>query len=161
MLLPSLELEAEVFENEVTLTWQAQDPSDSYVIRRNGLPVATQHETSFTQLLNLGTYTYSVVAVNTDGQQSVPAFATVEITVLGLDSIESELLIFPNPVRNYLNISLEQPFRYAIFNSIGQLVKEGSSLGEAQIECGMLSQGVYILQISTEVQVFKKKIIVE
>ncbi len=161
MLLPSLELEAEVFENEVTLTWQAQDPSDSYVIRRNGLPVATQHETSFTQLLNLGTYTYSVVAVNTDGQQSVPAFATVEITVLGLDSIESELRIFPNPVRNYLNISLEQPFRYAIFNSIGQLVKEGSSLGEAQIECGMLSQGLYILQISTEAQVFKKKIIVE
>lgn len=160
-LLPALELEAEVFENEVTLTWQAQNPSDSYVIRRNGLPVATQHETSFTQLLNLGTYTYSVVAVSTNGQQSIPAFATVEITVLGLDSIESELRIFPNPVRNYLNISLEQPFRYAIFNNIGQLIREGSSIGEAQIDCGMLSQGVYILQISTEAQVFKKKIIVE
>lgn len=160
-LLPALELEAEVFENEVTLTWQAQNPSDSYVIRRNGLPVATQHETSFTQLLNLGTYTYSVVAVSTDGQQTIPAFATVEITVLGLDSIESELRIFPNPIRNYLNISLEQPFRYAIFNNIGQLVKEGSSIGEAQIDCGMLSQGLYILQISTEAQVFKKKIIVE
>ena len=160
-LLPALELEAEVFENEVTLTWQAQNPSDSYLIRRNGLPVATQHETTFTQLLNLGTYTYSVVAISTNGQQSVPAFATVEITVLGLDSIESELQIFPNPVRNYLNISLEQPFRYAIFNNIGQLIREGSSIGEAQIECGTLSQGVYILQISTEAQVFKKKIIVE
>ena len=160
-LLPALELEAEVFENEVTLTWQAQNPSDSYLIRRNGLPVATQHETTFTQLLNLGTYTYSVVAISTNGQQSIPAFATVEITVLGLDSIESELQIFPNPVRNYLNISLEQPFRYAIFNNIGQLIREGSSIGEAQIECGTLSQGVYILQISTEAQVFKKKIIVE
>lgn len=160
-LLPALELEAEVFENEVTLIWQAQNPSDSYVIRRNGLPIATQHETNFTQLLNLGTYTYSVVAVSTDGQQSIPAFAMVQITVLGLDSIESELRIFPNPVRNYLNISLEQPFRYAIFNNIGQLVKEGSSIGEAQIDCGILSQGLYILQISTEAQVFKKKIIVE
>ena len=160
-LLPALEVEAQVFENEVTLTWQEQNPSDDYIIRRNGLPVATQHETTFRQLLNLGTYTYSVTAVSTTGQQSIPSFATVEITVLGIDSLESELRIFPNPIRNYLNISLEQPFQYAIFNDIGQLVRQGASAGEAQVECGTLPQGLYILEIRTAAQVYKKKIIVE
>ena len=160
-LLPALEVEAQVFENEVTLTWQAQNPSDDYIIRRNGLPVATQHETTFTQLLNLGTYTYSVTAVSATGQQSIPGFATVEITVLGIDSLENELRIFPNPIRNYLNISLGQPFQYTIFNDIGQLVRDGTSAGEAQVECGTLPQGLYILEIRTAAQVYKKKIIVE
>ena len=160
-LLPALEVEAQVFENEVTLTWQAQNPTDDYIIRRNGMPVATQHETTFRQLLNLGTYTYSVTAVSTSGQQSIPAFATVEITVLGIDSLENEVRVFPNPIRNYLNISIEQPFRYTIFNNIGQLVREGAAAGDTQIECGTLPQGLYILEIRTEAQVFKKKIIVE
>ena len=161
MLLPVLELEAQVSENEVTLTWQAQNSTDDYIIRRNGVPVATQHETTFSQLLNLGTYTYSVTAVSAEGQQSIPAFATVEITTLSIDSIEKEFRVFPNPIHNYLNISYDLPFRYAIFNSIGQLLREGSSGGEARIECGTLPQGMYILRISTETMVFIKKIIVE
>ena len=161
MLLPVLELEAQVSENEVTLTWQAQNSTDDYIIRRNGVPVATQHETTFSQLLNLGTYTYSVTAVSALGQQSIPAFATVEITTLSIDSIENEFRIFPNPIRNYLNISYEQPFSYAIFNNIGQLLREGSSAGEAQIECRTLPQGMYILRLSTETLVFIKKILVE
>ena len=159
--MPGVELEAQVVENEVTLTWQANQPTDHYHIWRNGTPVATQQETTFTELLNLGTYTYSVTAFNNQGQQSVPAFATVEITILGIDSIEQELRIFPNPVRNWLNISLEHPFRYTLFNNIGQKVGEGRSAGYAQIDCGTLPKGLYILQVSTEHQVFIKKIIVQ
>jgi hypothetical protein len=160
-LMPAFELEAEVYENEVTLTWQAQNSADHYLIRRNGTPIATQQETTFTQLLNLGTYTYSVVAVNTEGQQSIPAFATVEITILGIDSIENELQVFPNPVRNWLNISLEYPFQYVLLNSLGQQVKAGSGSGDIHIECGTLPQGLYILQIRTSHQLMIKKIIVQ
>ena len=159
-LLPPFEVEAQVFENEVTLTWQANDPTDNYVIRRDGTPVATQQETTFIQRLDLGTYTYSVTAVSTDGQQSIPAFATVEITILGLDSIDNVLRVFPNPIRNYLNISFEEPFQYAIFNNIGQQVIIGQSSGNALIGCGTLSQGVYLLQITTDDKVYVKKIIV-
>lgn len=159
--LPVLELEAQVDENKVTLTWEAQETSDDYIIRRDGLPIATQHETTFTEWLNLGTYTYSVTAVNAEGSQSIPAFVTVDITAMGIDSVETELRVFPNPIRNYLNVSCGKPFHYAIFNNIGQLVKEGASMGEAHIECGTLRQGVYVLQISTEDQVLKKKIIIE
>ena len=158
--LPILELEAQVFENQVTLTWQAQNPNDDYIIRRNGTPIATQHETTFSQLLNLGTYTYSITAVSTEGQQSIPAFATVEITILGIDSIESELRIFPNPTRNWLNINYEQPFNYSLLTNMGQIVLKGSCAGDAQIDCGTLSKGIYILQIATSTQIFVKKIIV-
>ena len=160
-LMPALELEAEVNENEVTLTWQAQNSADHYLIRRNGTPIATQYETTFTQLLNLGTYTYSVIAINNEGQQSIPAFATVEITILGIDSIENELQVFPNPVRNWLNISLEYPFQYVLLNSLGQQVKAGGGAGDIHIECGTLPQGLYILQIRTSHQLMIKKIIVQ
>ena len=161
MLLPAFELNAQVFENEVTLSWPEQKPDDNYLIRRNGIPIAMQHDTIFTQLLNLGTYTYSVTAVNSDGEQSVPAFATVEITVLGIDSIENELQVFPNPVRNWLNVSFGQPFRYSLFNNIGMRIKEGQSSGTLRMDCGMLPQGVYILQISADDRVIVKKIIVQ
>ena len=158
--LPMLELEAQVVENEVTLSWQAQNPMDEYLIRRNGTPIAIQQATTFTEWVNLGTYTYSVMAVSSDGLQSIPAFATVEITVLGIDSIENTLHIFPNPVRSYLNISYEQPFSYKLFNSIGQQIWEGESSGDIQMDCRTLSQGIYVLLVATETKDYIKKIIV-
>ncbi len=160
-LLPELELEAQVIENEVTLTWQGIDDADRYIIRRDGTPVSTQNETTFTQLVNIGTYTYSVVAISSNGQQSLPAFATVEITVVGIDSIESTLKIFPNPTRNSLNISFEMPYSYVIFNEIGQKVLSGNSTGDTLIDCGVLSKGVYVVHVTTEGQVIIKKVIVE
>ena len=158
---PALAMEAQVDENRVTLSWEALDPSDDYIIRRDGVPVATQHETTFTQLTDLGTYTYSVTALSPTGQQSIPAFATVEVTVLGIDSIESVLRIYPNPVRGCLNVSYDRPFRYALFNPVGQCVVEGSATGEARIQCGALSQGVYVLQVSADDKTTKTKIIVK
>ena len=159
-LLPPLELNAQIDENKVLLTWQPQNPTDDYLIRRNGTPISTQHETSFTEWVNLGTYTYSVTAISSEGQQSIPAFATVEISILGIDSIESKMRLFPNPTRNWLNINYERPFSYILFNNIGQQIREGKSDGEALIDCRTLRKGIYVLQIATENQVFTKKIIV-
>lgn len=159
--LPELELEVTVNENQVTLTWQDLDEAERYVIRRNGTPMATQHETTFTQWLDLGTFTYSVVAVSSEGQQSLPAFATVEITVWGIDSIENTLKVFPNPTHTWLTISYEHPFHYVAFNETGQKMAEGDSSGDTYINCGHLSRGVYILHITTEGQVFTKKITVQ
>ncbi len=161
MFSSALELDAQVVENEVTLTWQAGNPTDDYLIRRNGTPITTQQETTFRELLDLGTYTYSVTAISSEGQQSIPAFATVEITVLGIDSIENTLRLYPNPVRNYLNISYERPFYYRLFNNIGQPIWAGDSSGVIQIDCRTLSQGVYILIIATETETYTKKIIVQ
>ena len=160
-LLPELELETQVVDNEVSLTWQGIDDAEHYIIRRDGTPVSTQTETSFTQLVNIGTYTYSVVAISRNGQQSLPAFATVEITVVGVDSLETTLKIFPNPTRNSLNINYEIPYSYVIYNNIGQAVLSGDSSGDTLIDCGILSKGVYVVHVTTEGQVIIKKIIVE
>ena len=160
-LLPALELETRVVENEVTLVWEAQNPTDDYLIRRNGTPIAMQHETTYTEWLNMGTYTYSVTAISSEGLQSIPTFAIVEITALGIDSIENTLHVFPNPVRNYLNISYEQPFSYRLFNNIGQQIWEGESMGNIYMDCSTLSLGVYILFVATEAETYTKKIIVQ
>ncbi len=158
--LPELELETTLNENQVTLTWQGLDDADHYIIRRNGTPMATQHETAFSQWLNIGTHTYSVVAVGSNGQQSIPAFATVEISIMGIDSIENKMRIFPNPTHNWLTISYELPFRYVVFNGIGQEMREGHGLGDTPIDCSMLPKGIYILHIVTDGQVFCRKFVV-
>ena len=160
-MLPAFELEAQVVENEVTLTWPTQNPTDDYLIRRNGTPIAMQHETTFSEWLNLGSYTYSVTTISSEGLQSIPAFATVEITMLGIDSVENTLRLYPNPVRDYLNISYEQPFSYRLFNSIGHQIWFGESEGNTQIDCRALLQGVYVLFIAAETKVYTKKIIVQ
>ena len=160
-MLPAFELEAQVVENEVTLTWPTQNPTDDYLIRRNGTPIAMQHETTFSEWLNLGSYTYSVTTISSEGLQSIPAFATAEITMLGIDSIENTLRLYPNPVRDYLNISYEQPFSYRLFNSIGHQIWFGESEGNTQIDCRALPQGVYVLFIAAETKVYTKKIIVQ
>ncbi len=159
--LPELELEAQVDENHVTLTWQGIDEAEHYVVRRNGTPVSTQNETTFSQWLNIGTYTYSVIAVGSDGQQSLPAFATVEITILSVDSIENSLKVFPNPTHGRLTISYEEPYHYAIFNDMGQKMKEGEGTGDTPIDCSKLSRGVYLLQLVADGQVFVKKLLIQ
>lgn len=159
-LLPPLELDTQIRENEVTLTWQAENSTDNYLIRRNGIPITSQHETTFTEMLNLGTHTYSVTTISNEGLQSIPAFTTVEITTMKTDSIEPMICLFPNPVRSWLNISFEQPFTYLLFNNIGQLIREGKAEGNALIDCRTLPQGLYILQIASKAKVIKKKIIV-
>ena len=159
--LPELELDATVNENEVTLSWQGLDEAEHYVVRRDGTPMSTQQETTFTQWLDLGTFTYSVIAVGSDGQQSLPAFATVEITILGVDSIENTMKIFPNPTRNWLTISYEKSFHYMFFNNLGQKVTEGDGSGDTSIDLGKQSRGVYLLRITTEGQTFTKKITIQ
>ena len=77
------------------------------------------------------------------------------------DSIENELRIFPNPTRNWLNVSFEHPFQFILYNDVGQNVMVGHSTGNAQIECGVLPKGVYILHIKTDGKMFIKKIIVQ
>jgi hypothetical protein len=99
--------------------------------------------------------------MSNEGQLSEPAFATVEITVMGIDSIENITRLFPNPTHNWLNINLGQPFSYILFNNIGQLIREGKAEEDAVIDCRTLPQGIYILQIATKTQVSTKKIIVD
>lgn len=159
--LPALELQAQVNLNQVTLTWQGLPEAVNYVIRRDGEVMATQSETAFTQFVGLGTYVYSVVAVNDEHQNSMPAFAEVEITAVGLNETADGMRAFPNPVSDVLHIDIGQQFNYVLFNSMGRQVLQGESDGKAQICCSNLPKGLYLLQIATPSQVIVNKVVVK
>ena len=159
-LLPALQLEGYANMNQVNLQWQPLSPDDNYIIRRDGEIIATQHGNYFIEYLDLGVYTYSVTAVSPQGQQSIPAYKTIEINIVNVDENICDAQLYPNPVHGNLNISLGRPFHYALFNSMGQLVKNGTCSGNDQISCNGLPGGMYFLQISTDTQTCIRKILV-
>ena len=158
--LPALEVNVQTDLNEVTLSWESYNPSDNYIIRRNGEQVSIQHETTFTDICELGTYIYSVTAYRNENQFSIPAFVEVEIDTIGIPEISNEVQLFPNPAHTTLNISLGKPFDYIIYNRLGQQVSMGSCSGATQINCSHLSQGLYFIQIITKGQAIQKKILI-
>lgn len=159
--LPALQLRSQVNLNCVTLTWEGATDAVNYMIRRDGVLIATQAETSFSEYVGVGTYVYSITAVNADHQCTLPAFIEVEVTTVGLDETADDLRLYPNPVCDLLHIELGHPFDYVVFNAMGQQVAQGESNGKAQILCSDLPKGMYFLHIGTETNTLVKKVIVQ
>jgi len=61
---------------------------------------------------------------------------------------EQKISVYPNPVKNSLNITGLNNFYYEIQNLRGQSVLSGYSKGQIDIE--MLKTGVYILDINNQ-----------
>ena len=159
--LPELALQAQVNQNEVVLGWEGIADAQSYVVRLDGNVVATQPETSFTQYINtLGTFVYSVSAINAQHECSLPAFRQVEITTLGVDDPSQRIDLFPNPVKDWLRVAMDQPFSYIVLNAAGQQVAQGQGDEHTRLWCGHLPEGVYFLQITTDSEIVVKKFLV-
>lgn len=95
---------------------------------------------------------YTVVITNTANQGIVGDEEGFRI---------SELSIYPNPVKQTLNISLIDASGkdYMIFNTVGQIVAKGSFT--ETLDVSTLSSGVYILQINTDGGKLRKRFVKE
>ena len=159
--LPAIDsIEAQASNNQVTLRWQGVDEADHYFIRRNGIEIATQQETTFTETRETGTYVYSVSAVDHDGHITLPRFSKVTVSATGTLETTNDISLFPNPVHDILNVSWEQPFQYSIFNSLGQKVSSGNGERTVHIHCDDMAKGLYFIQISSSGQMFTRKILI-
>ena len=76
----------------------------------------------------------------------------------------TKIIIYPNPIRNYLNISFNMGYNNGrlikIYNSAGQLVKSVNvSLGDNRINVSYLPNGLYFISVTDENEqvVFKEK----
>ena len=157
----ALQVEAQVNLSQVTLTWPAISNAVNYLISRDGEVVGRQSETNFSEYVALGTYVYSVTAINADHQCTLPAFVEVVVTSVGLDEKVGEIELYPNPVSDLLHIELGQPFNYVVFNVSGQQMMQGESNGKAQMDCSGLPKGVYFLHVATGGQTLVRKVIVQ
>ena len=83
----------------------------------------------------------SDVYPSNDGEYSV-----VTITK-GTTTLTGELVVYPNPATNMINISSpNQINNVSIFNNVGQLVYEGNNI---QINTSNFDAGVYIIRVET------------
>jgi len=59
-----------------------------------------------------------------------------------------EVVIYPNPAKNIINISSQEPIKsISIYNSLGNIVAE--ALGETTIDVSNLTSGLYFIEVTT------------
>ena len=160
---PITDFEVFVDENNVELSWTGCEGATAYVIRRNGEEIANQASTTYTEVVEDGVYTYSVVATNGNGLYSTPEFLTVSVGTVGVEEQDvNEFGIYPNPVSSTLNINGgNAEYSYMMFNGMGQMVASGKAQGTEQINVNDMTKGVYFLRITTGTQVRVEKVVVE
>lgn len=151
-------LSATIEDDAVTLSWDANDNAEEYIIRRDGVEVAVQSETSFTETLDKGVYTYSVVARN-GKSYSLPAFVVANIDMVSLDEMSmSNVGIYPNPTTGILNVDIDENFDAVVYNYQGQVMMKKND-NNRQLNLSNLTAGIYFVEIRTENNAVVKKIV--
>ena len=72
------------------------------------------------------------------------------------DMVKNKLIVFPNPVKNVLNLDAkdDKDYYYQIYNMSGQLVKKGK-FNNKQTDISDLSTGNYLVRINNSESVVK------
>jgi hypothetical protein len=74
---------------------------------------------------------------------------------------QSSLAVYPNPTKDLLHIATdEKVIRCMVFNISGQVMAEYTG-SDASIDISRLNQGLYLVQIETEENVYRRKVIKE
>lgn len=155
------DLAAEVNENDVTLTWAGVEEATEYIISRNGEEISVQAETEFTDTVEDGVYTYSVIARN-ESLASQPAHITVNVGTVNVTENEIEFSIYPNPATNTLYINGgNAEYSFVMYNGMGQQVANGTVEGTYQINVSDMTKGIYFIRITTGSQISIQKVVVE
>lgn len=97
----------------------------------------------------------------------INGFETTEVTItltVGVNDskIAENITVFPNPVRQTLNVSMDYPFSLvSIYNLAGQQMMEFqvNDTDELQLDVSSLIPGVYLVSIETPGQIIQKKFI--
>ena len=85
-------------------------------------------------------------------------FSVVNV-IKGLIIINDEIMVYPNPATDEINISSSETIRNVmILNRAGQLVYEGNS---TKIKTSNFSSGFYIIRIKTEKGIKTQKLTIK
>jgi hypothetical protein len=156
-----LSLTGQLTEQHVDLSWStAQERGNAYFIVEKSLdsktwtPIGkvkgaghaqTQHDYTFQDpTLSANVLYYRLKTIGFDGQMMLSPTVSVS-----LQDHKGDLIVFPNPVKDriqVLNATGNEIF--TLFNTNGQVMWSGKAIG--QVDCSLLSRGLYILKIENE-----------
>ena len=92
--------------------------------------------------LTTGSYT---VIVN-DGICTDSSTFTI-FNVVGIENINNEISIYPNPTNDFVIIEFKGEFDYSVFNAQGQEVMNGSGLDTEKIDLSNEENGAYFIRL--------------
>ena len=155
-------LTASVEDHDVQLTWRGNNIATNYVVRRDGEIIGNTTEIHFTEYVpEDGIYTYSVIAQDADGFSSFPIYVTVSVGTVSVEENHAEVAVYPNPVKDVLNIRVNSDGQYVLYNNIGQQVASGKVSAQEPVKVNNLATGLYILCVTTGTETLTQKIVVE
>ena len=132
----------------ITYQWTPAETLDDPTLPT---PIATPTET-----------TIYVLTVTRGDEQ---AMTSVLVTLgTGLDEMpNTSLMVYPNPTSSVLNIicNSDDECKYEFINSLGQIIGKGQFVGNTQLSTTNLLRGIYFVRVSTLVNVYTFKVLVE
>jgi hypothetical protein len=163
----TIEQDAEGFDHyfKVTMTWDAADNANEYVVYLDGEKLDTTAETSYVKGFNEeGTHSFTVASVCDNGESEQSESFEFEIKGESISELENNLRIYPNPANDYIKISAvgSQLSVVKIYNYLGILIDEiKTNSEELEINISNYNSGVYFVEVVTEKGSLIKKIVVE
>ncbi|MBR1512710.1 MAG: T9SS type A sorting domain-containing protein [Bacteroidales bacterium] len=153
-------LEMQIEESNITLTWDRPEDAINFIIYRNGIEVGQTTENTYSEeTMQAMYYTYCVVAEYEDCL-SAPECVIADLT--DVEEMNDEFSIYPNPVNDMLHISFgNAEFSYAMYNGMGQMVANGTASGNHEINVNGMQKGVYFLRLTAGTQTRIEKVVVK
>jgi hypothetical protein len=75
--------------------------------------------------------------------------------------VHNNILLYPNPVENILNIEIKGNTNFRVYNSVGQLITSGDINKQHQLDVNTWSKGLYFFQSISKGNIQTERFIVE
>lgn len=126
-----------------------------------GTPASSTAQNPEISYNNAGTFRVSLVATNIQGSNTITknGYITISSASAVEDHGQDAIMVYPNPVRDNLNIKSEMDFSVRLYDLNGRLVYSGTN--DRIIDMAAMEQGVYLLEITSRGKVIKHKIVRE
>lgn len=162
-----IEQDAEGFDHyfKVTMTWDAADNANEYVVYLDGEMLDSTTETSYIKGFNEeGTHYFTVSSVCENGESEQSETFEFEIIGESLEEISNNIKIYPNPASDFVKLSAigSQLSTVKIYNYLGILIEEIEvNSNDIEINVSNYNIGVYFVEVVTEKGSLIKKIVIE
>ena len=148
----TIEQDAEgyAYNFKVTMSWDAAENANQYVIYLDGEILDVTNNTSYIKGFDEeGTHSFAVVSVCEDGESEMSEAFEFEIIGESIGEYENNFEIYPNPVDDVLYIKSDMNIEEVnIYNIVGIKVATVSGQQSAiSIDMSSFSSGVYFVEV--------------
>ncbi|MDR2083381.1 MAG: C25 family cysteine peptidase [Bacteroidales bacterium] len=143
------DLSVDYIDNNIILEWSGAIDTKYFNIYKNDVLIAAEvTETSYSYYdVEIGEHTFKITAVYENCDESEGA--EEKYNIAGINNIENNLMVYPNPATNYINIEGKDIAYVTLFNSIGQIINKAIVNGDfIYLDINNYNSGIYFLKVN-------------